>query len=75
MISPLTKIMTFGPTKYVYRVPGFLSSRPNWLPPPPDRKQVLPPPLVPGGGTHPLGGGGEGGANADEGTDTLELNV
>ncbi len=37
----------------VYRVPGFLSSRPNWLPPPPH-----PPALLKGEGRHSLAGEG-----------------
>jgi hypothetical protein len=49
----------------VYRVPGFLSSRPNWLPPPIHPQASIafspPPPLVPGGGTHSLAGEGTGG--------------
>ncbi len=49
----------------VDRVPGFLSSRPNWLPRPLTRKRVLPfsPIWFQGGGTHSLlgeGGGGRG---------------
>jgi hypothetical protein len=48
----------------VYRVPGFLSSRPNWVHPSLTHKRVLPPPLVPMGGHNCLrdrGGGGGGG--------------
>ncbi len=37
----------------VDRVPGFLSSRPNWLPPPPQpQASVASRPLVPGRGGH-----------------------
>jgi hypothetical protein len=57
----------------VYRVPGFLSSRQNWLSPPSHRKRVLPPPhWFQGGDTLACGRGG-GGANSDEGTDALVL--
>ncbi len=58
----------------VHRVPGFLSSRPNWLPPPFTHKRVLPPPpplLVSGGGAHSLAGKGAGRAHSDEGRQTL----
>jgi hypothetical protein len=41
----------------VYRVPGFLSSRRNWVPHPLTRKGLLLfPPLGPRGETHSLGG-------------------
>jgi hypothetical protein len=52
-------------------VPGFLSSRPNWLPPHP-QGGVAPTPLGPRGESHSLAGGGGGGVlepNSDEGTD------
>jgi hypothetical protein len=57
----------------VGRVPGFLSSRPNWLPPPPhSHVSVAPLPLVLGGGTHSLAGEGAGEQiHSDDGTDTL----
>ncbi len=54
-------------THRVYEVPGFLSSRPHWLPPPFTPQRVLSSlSLVPRGETHSLGergrgGGGEGG--------------
>ncbi len=35
----------------VYRVPGFLSSRPNWLPPPPQPQASVVPPFSRGGDT------------------------
>jgi hypothetical protein len=59
----------------IYRVPGFLSSRPNWLLPPPHQPTSgTPPPLVPrGGGAHSLAEEGAEGANSVEGTDTLVL--
>jgi hypothetical protein len=56
-------------THRVYRVPEFLASRLNWLP-------LLPsvsPPRIQVGGTHSLGGKRLGGANSDEGTDTMIL--
>jgi hypothetical protein len=59
----------------VYRVPGFLY-RPNRLPHPltPHRGLPSPPPFgSKGDGTHALAGEGAGGANSDEGTDTLVL--
>jgi hypothetical protein len=62
-------------THRVYRVPGFLASRPNWLLPPPHPLVGVVPPLVPGGGgedTLARGRGG-GGSHSDEGTDTLVL--
>ncbi len=60
----------------VDRVPGIPSSRPNWLPRPYTFKRVLPPPsFVPGGGTHSPGEEGAGGADSDEETDTLVLEV
>ncbi len=62
---------TWGPR--VDGVAGFLSSRPKWLPPPLTRKGVLPPLWFQGDGTHSLAGEGAGGANSDEGTDTLEI--
>jgi hypothetical protein len=44
----------------VYWVPGFLSSRPNWVPHPLTHKQVLLPTLGPKGETHSLEGKGVG---------------
>jgi hypothetical protein len=52
----------------VDRVPGFLSSRPNWIPRPLTRKRVLLPLWFQGGDTLRAGG-----ANSDEGTDILVL--
>jgi hypothetical protein len=44
-------------------VPGFLSSRPNWLPPPPHPQVSVAPPFGPRGrGTYSLGGEGVGGS-------------
>jgi hypothetical protein len=61
----------------VHRVPGFLSSRPKWLPRPLTRKLVLPPRPLPSGGRgvgwHIRLREGGGGANSDEGTDNLVL--
>jgi hypothetical protein len=54
-------------------MPGFLSSRPNWLPPPPHpQASVAPLPLVQGEHSHLRIGGGEG-ANSEEKTGTLVL--
>ncbi len=57
----------------VYRVPGFLSSRPNRLPltPSPVSECCHPPPPFGSKGAHSLAGEGAVGANSDEGTDTL----
>jgi hypothetical protein len=53
-------------------VQGFLSSRPDWLHPPPHPlATVALSPLVSGGRPHLLAGEEAGGANSDEGTDTL----
>jgi hypothetical protein len=55
----------------LYRVPGFLSSRQNWSPHPLTRKgMLLLPPFGPRGGDSLVCGGGVGGPNSDEGTDT-----
>ncbi len=55
-------------------VQGFLSSRPDWLHPPPHPlATVALSPLVSGGRPHLLAGEEAGGANSDEGTDTLVL--
>ncbi len=64
----------------VYRVPGFLSSRPVWLPLPPHSQTSVASSfgskVVGGGrGKHSLAGEGAGGANSDEGTGTLVLLV
>ncbi len=59
----------------VYRVPGFLSRRLNWVPPsysPARECCSSPPPLGPGGDTLARGEG-VGGPNPYEGTDTLVL--
>jgi hypothetical protein len=52
-----------------------LSSRPNWVPAPPHPQgSAAPPPYGSKGGDTPAcGGGGAGGPNYDEGTDTLVL--
>jgi hypothetical protein len=54
----------------VDRVPGFLSSRPNWVRLPPHLQASVVPPLVPGGGgVHTrLRERGVRGPNSDEGT-------
>jgi hypothetical protein len=54
--------MTFlGPQSRQDRVPGFLSSRPNWLPPPPHPQASVAPAFGSrGGGTHSLPGDGGG---------------
>jgi hypothetical protein len=58
----------------IYRVPGFLSIHPNWLPPlPHPQASVAPPPLVLKWWAHSLAREGWGGANSDEETDTLVL--
>ncbi len=70
----LGKLLDPNTGNRVYRVPGFLSSRPNWLPrsPLPQAIAAGRPTLVPRGGYTPAGG--EGGANSDEGrTDTLSV--
>jgi hypothetical protein len=62
----------------VYRVPDFLSSRPNWVhhpPPATARECCSSPTLDPRGETHSVAGKGVGGTNSDEGTDTLVLYV
>jgi hypothetical protein len=59
----------------VYRVPGFLSSRPNWVPHPLTRKGVFFPTFPFVSGDTLAGGEGVGGPNSDEGTDTLVLYV
>ncbi len=58
----------------VYRVPGFLSSRPNGVPTPLTHKRVLLPLWVQGG-IHTHLGEGVGGPNSDDRTDTLVLKV
>jgi hypothetical protein len=47
--------------------------RTNWLPPPFHPQASVAPPLVPSGGDTLARGEGAGGANSDEGTDTLVL--
>ncbi len=61
----------------VYKVPRFLSSRPNWGSPPlPHRLgSVAPPPFGSRGETHSLAGEREGGPSSDEGTETLVFYV
>ena len=54
----------------VCRVPGFLPSRPDWVPHILTRKRVLPPK---GGATLARGGGGGWGPNSDDEKDTLVL--
>jgi hypothetical protein len=56
-------------------VPGFLSSRPNWLPPPlHPQASVAPPPLVPRGWDTLAGGrGGRGSQFGRKWTDTMVL--
>jgi hypothetical protein len=65
-ISALSLVSLLQCSLYIYSA-SFLSSRPNWLPLPPH------PPHFFQGGTHSLAGEGAGGANSDEGTDTLVL--
>ncbi len=59
----------------VDRVLGFFSSRPNWDPQPPHPQASVPPPIL----WFPEGRDklacGTGGANSDEGTDTVVLQV
>jgi hypothetical protein len=57
------------PPSYLYRVPGFLFCRPNWVPPPLHPQGSVASPT--------FGSKGEGvwGPNSDEGTDTLVLDV
>jgi hypothetical protein len=60
----------------VFRMPGFLSSRPNWVPPnPPPARECCSSPLWVQGGTDSLEGEGVGEPNSDERTDTLVLFV
>jgi hypothetical protein len=47
------EVTAFRQGHRVYRVPGLLSSRPNWLPHPSSRKRVLPSSPVGSGGQHP----------------------
>jgi hypothetical protein len=57
----------------VYRVPGFLSSRPNWVPPlPHPQASVASPPLGPRGEKNSLAGKG-GGPKSDDWTESLAL--
>ncbi len=55
----------------VYRVPGLLYSRPNWVPHRLTCKRVLLPPLDPRGETHSLSEERVGGTNSDDGAYTL----
>jgi hypothetical protein len=57
----------------VYRAPGFLSSRPNWIPlTTSTASECYPPSFGSKGETHSLAGEGVGGGpNSNEGTDTL----
>ncbi len=55
----------------VYRVPGFLSSRPDWVPPHPHLQESDVPPLWVQGGDTLARGEGMGGPDSDDGTDTL----
>jgi hypothetical protein len=61
---PHYNTVVLSPTEYTdYRVPGFQSSRPNWVPQTPNpQASVAHPPLGPGGGGDTLacgvGGGG-----------------
>ncbi len=58
----------------VYRMPGFLSNRPNLVPPPPQSLGSVAPPLFGSKGGDTLAcGEGVGGPNSDEGTGTLVL--
>jgi hypothetical protein len=57
-------------------MPGFLSSRSNWVPPIPyPQDGVAPLPLGPRGETLSLAGEKVGGPNSDDGTDTLVLQI
>jgi hypothetical protein len=58
-----------------FKVPKFLSSRPNWVPPPPHPQARVAPPLWVQGGDILLAGKGVGGPNSAEGTDTLVIYV
>jgi hypothetical protein len=51
----------------IYRVSGFVYSRPNWVPPNTKGLLILPH-LGPRGESHWLAGEGVGGPNSDEGT-------
>ncbi len=63
----LVHISTYlQPQSMLYRVSGFLCSRPNWVPPTPH-------PLGPRGETTSLGGEVVGKPNSVDGTDTLVL--
>ncbi len=58
-------------------MPEFLVGRLNWPPQPfPHKRLYFPPRIQAGGDTHSFpGGGGLGGANSDEGTDTMVLYI
>jgi hypothetical protein len=59
----------------VDRVPGFLSSRPNWLPLPPHPQGNVAPHFGSKGGTHLLAREGAVGANSDAGTGKIHLQM
>jgi hypothetical protein len=72
----LVMVLVFGKnvsfSHKVYKLPGFLSSRPNWVPHLLlTRKRVLPPLWVQGRRHTRLLG--DGGPNSDDGTDILVL--
>jgi hypothetical protein len=73
LVARSEKTQKHSTTEYMYRVPGFLSSCPKWVPHTLTRERVLlPHSFRSRGETHSLGGGGEvRGPNSDEGTDTL----
>ncbi len=62
-------------TEYIQSA-GFLSSRENWVPPTPSpAREIASPPFGSKGGDTLACGGGVGGSNSDEETDSLELYV
>ncbi len=81
MIKILNKVLgtigkIYGILHRVYSVPGFLSSRPNWVPPPPTphpQASVSPPGSK--GETHSIAGDGVGEPSSNKGTGTLVLYV
>jgi hypothetical protein len=74
-MSPPACVHSFGHREY--RVPGILSSRPNWVPPTPSptRECCSSPPFGSKGADTLACGRGVGGPDSDEGTDTLVLYV